>query len=93
MRGHPRIALVLKKSEKCKKGMNDMKQKELKLCPFCGGAAEMWQLPDTPEDIRSGMWVVGCDGPNGSLCPGYRYKLTPFYTAEELAIKMWNERK
>lgn len=82
-----------KNPEKCKKGTIDMKQKELKPCPLCGGVAEICQLPDTPDDIRSGMYVVGCDGLNGSLCPGYRYKLSPFYTAEELAIKMWNERK
>lgn len=73
--------------------MGDMKQKELKPRPFCGEVAEICQLWDVPGDIRSGMWVVGCDGLNGSLCPGYRYKLTPFYTAKELAIKMWNERK
>lgn len=67
-----------------------MKNEKLRPCPFCGGEANVIQIPDAPDDVRSGMWVVGCDGAFGSLCPGYLYKLTPFYTAQELAVMMWN---
>ena len=65
---------------------------ELKPCPFCGGEADVSQLPENPGDLRSMMFVVGCDGVNGSLCPGCKYKLSPFYTTKKLAIEMWNNR-
>ena len=70
-----------------------MKDTELRSCPFCGGEAKVIQIPNAPDDIRSGMWSVGCDGANGSICPGYLYKLTPFYTTRELAVEMWNRRE
>ena len=81
--------------EKCKKGADDVrccavKDTELRPCPFCGEEAKVIQIPNAPDDIRSGMWAVGCDGAFGSICPGYRYKLTPFYATLENAVRMWN---
>ena len=62
--------------------------KGLKPCPFCGGEAMVMQL----ELNHNKEWIIGCDGINGSLCPGDIYKLSPFYTSRELAVKMWNNR-
>ena len=64
----------------------------LKTCPFCGGNAMVMQVDLKLESILSGKWIIGCDGINGSLCPGYIFKCSPFYTSRELAIKMWNNR-
>lgn len=64
----------------------------LKRCPFCGELAIIEQLPYNPDDIRSKTFVVGCDGKNGSLCPGYIWKCSPFYITRELAAECWNAR-
>lgn len=64
---------------------------KLEPCPFCGGEALTFQLPHR-DDLPDNLWVVGCDGIKGSLCPCYIWKCTPFYVGEELAVKMWNNR-
>ena len=65
-----------------------------KPCPFCGGEAKIIQLDLEDEGgISNGMWAIGCDGINGSLCPGYIYKCSPVYVSKELAVAMWNHRK
>ena len=69
-----------------------MKMKKLKPCPFCGSKALVMQLKLNPESIKDKTWIIGCDGINGSLCPGYIYKCSPFYISIELAVKMWNNR-
>ena len=69
-----------------------VKRRELKRGPFCGGLANVEQMPFNPDDIRSRKWIVGCDGKNGSLCPGYIYKCSPFYVTREYAIEYWNTR-
>lgn len=68
------------------------REKMLKSCPFCGGNAMTTKLELNPESILNGMWIIGCDGINGSICPGYIYKCSPFYISRELAVKMWNNR-
>lgn len=65
---------------------------KLKPCPFCGGEAKITQLDLHSESIPYEKWIIGCDGINGSLCPGYIYKCSPVYTFRELAIRMWNNR-
>lgn len=62
----------------------------LKRCPFCGELANIKQLPYNPEDIKSKKFIVGCDGKNGSLCPGYIWKCSPFYITREQAKEYWN---
>ena len=69
----------------------DNKKGELKPCPFCGKEAMMFCMPKN-ENLPGNLWIVGCDGPNGSLCPCYIWKCTPFYVGKELAMKMWNKR-
>ena len=64
---------------------------KLKPCPFCGAEAVKFRLPER-DDMPDDLWVVGCDGDKGSLCPCYIWKCTPFYFGEELAVKMWNNR-
>ena len=65
---------------------------QLMMCPFCGESARIKQLPFCPEDIKSKKWVVGCDGKNGNLCPGYIWKCTPFYVTRDQAVEYWNHR-
>lgn len=67
---------------------------ELKPCPFCGGEAKIFQvgIDANPDSVLNGTFVIGCDGINGSLCPGYIYKCSPVYMSKELAVKMWNDR-
>lgn len=69
-----------------------IKLHELKRCPFCGELAKVLQLPFCPESILSRMWLIGCDGKNGSICPGYIYKCAPFYVTREQAVEYWNRR-
>lgn len=68
--------------------------KKLKSCPFCGGNAIIMRvgIDSNLESTINGTWIIGCDGTNGSLCPGYIYKCSPLYVSKELAIKMWNNR-
>ena len=65
---------------------------KLKPCPFCGGNAMIMQVNLEYVSILNGMWVIGCDGTNGSLCPGYIYKCSSVYASKELTVKMWNDR-
>lgn len=62
----------------------------LKRCPFCGEVAIVKQL--LSNDVRNKTFVVGCDGKNGSLCPGYIWKCSPFYLTRKQAVKYWNDR-
>lgn len=66
--------------------------KKLKPCPFCGGEAMVMQLELNHESILNKPCIIGCDGINGSMCPGYVYKCSPFYYTSKLAIRMWNNR-
>lgn len=68
---------------------------EIKPCPFCGEEAKIFQvgIDANPDSVLNGTFIIGCDGPNGSLCPGYAYGSSPFYTTRELAIRMWNNRE
>lgn len=68
-------------------------ESELKPCPFCGGTARVYQIPRILDPMNEGLWIVGCDGDNGNLCPGYLWKCTPLYFTEEVAVRMWNHRK
>ena len=63
---------------------------ELKRCPFCGELAEVYRIPE--EFPMRGLWVVGCDGKDGSLCPGHIHKWSPVYATRELAVEKWNTR-
>lgn len=65
---------------------------QLMRCPFCEESARIKQLPFCPEDIKSKKWVVGCDGKNGDLCPGYIWKCAPFYVTRDQAVEYWNHR-
>ncbi len=67
-----------------------VKLRELKRCPFCGEPAEVYQIGK--EFNLHGLWVVGCDGKQSSLCPGYIHKWSPLYTTRELAVERWNGR-
>lgn len=64
---------------------------EIKRCPFCGGEAEAWKVPEEFA-IVDDEWIIGCDGIRGNLCPGYRWKMMPVYITRELAVRMWNGR-
>ena len=66
---------------------------DLRPCPFCGESAQIKQLPFCPEDIKSKKWIVGCDGKNGNLCPGYIWKCAPFYVTRDQAVDNWNHSK
>ena len=58
---------------------------KLKPCPFCGEKTII-------KKIRAHEWVIGCDGKNGSACPGYVWKCAPVYLTKETATKEWNKR-
>ena len=58
---------------------------ELKPCPFCGGPAIM--------NMSIIGWIIGCDGKEVPLCPGYIWKTAPRYLTEEQAIRYWNGRE
>lgn len=72
---------------------------ELKLCPFCGGKAETFHIPDNDEEEMKlhpnwkwnypNMWVVGCDDWD---CLGYLGHYTMIFGTEESAIEAWNRR-
>lgn len=63
----------------------------LKPCPFCGAEACIFEMPPTNDRLND-LWIVGCDGVKGSLCPCYIWKCSPFYYRKETAIRIWNER-
>ena len=71
------------------------KAEDLKPCPFCGGEAKLFRVgfDSQPENsILNGTYIIGCDGPHGSLCPGYGFGYSALYTTRELAVRMWNNR-
>lgn len=62
---------------------------ELKLCPFCGGAAGIERAPDFPHDT----YTVGCSrcaammgGRDGDIA------IPTLYDSEEDAAEAWNRR-
>lgn len=71
----------------------------LKSCPFCGGEARTFQMPqNTIAEIEKhpkwtwknpGMWVVGCDT---GMCYGNINNVTMCFYTERTAAKAWNRR-
>ena len=55
----------------------------LKPCPFCGGVAELREVPHIPKGTD---YVPRCIDPG---CPG---RSTKKYSVKETAISMWNKR-
>lgn len=76
-----------------------MKQR-LKPCPFCGGKATTFNIPEnTPEEMAThpdwrwnhpGKWVVGCT--EDWECMGNFNHMTRIFLTEESAIEAWNRR-
>ena len=67
---------------------------KLKKCPFCGGEAEVIQMPATiavPEDTKKRghftVWCSFCD-----LLFGYDEDFGGYFTTKEDAIEAWNRR-
>jgi hypothetical protein len=56
----------------------------LKTCPFCGGKAEIWRVPETD------LYVVGCV--DDHLCMGNINHITRVFVSAESAAKTWNKR-
>lgn len=73
---------------------------DLKPCPFCGGKAITFQIPEnTEEETKThpkwqwnnpGMWVVGCD--EDPLCMGNYNHVTMLFITKEHAVSTWNRR-
>ena len=68
-----------------------MEKIKLKPCPFCGAEAVIFRVSTDSE--LDGTYIVGCDGPNGSLCPCYAFGCSPMYKERELAVRLWNTRE
>ena len=76
-----------------------MSEIKLKPCPFCGGNADLFHIPEnTIEEVwehpkwlwnNPGMWVVGCDTDN---CIGCLHHFSMIFPTEEMAVKSWNRR-
>lgn len=74
--------------------------KAIKNCPFCGGEAETFHIPENDEEEMKyhpnwkwndpGMWVIGCDT---EMCMGNIGRFAMIFVSEEDAIKTWNTRK
>jgi len=72
---------------------------ELKKCPFCGGKAYTFHIPDNNEEEQklhpkwrwnnAGMWVVGC---HEDMCMGSINNVTMIFVTEEQAAEAWNKR-
>lgn len=58
-------------------------KRELKPCPFCGGTAEMIEIPHIP---RGTDYTPRCKNPS---CCG---RLTKKWAYRETAVIMWNRR-
>jgi hypothetical protein len=77
-----------------------MSEIKLAKCPFCGGEAKTFHIPqnDLKEMAKHpnwqwqhpNMWVVGCDT---SMCMGNINHFTMVFVDEQSAIKTWNTRK
>lgn len=76
-----------------------MSKKKPKRCPFCGGKAVTFHIPDnTTEECAAhpswewknpDKWVIGC---RTQMCYGnYNHVAMVFFTKKQ-AIKTWNRR-
>ena len=73
---------------------------KIKNCPFCGGEAKTFHIPENTEEENKkhplwnwnhpGMWVIGCDTP---LCFGNINHKAMLFFDEESAVEIWNKRK
>ena len=71
----------------------------LKPCPFCGGKADTFHIPENTEEELArhpkwrwnhpGMWVIGCDT---TLCIGNKNSVAMLFMTEKQAAKHWNRR-
>lgn len=76
-----------------------MSEQKLKPCPFCGGEAKTFHIPENTEEENaahplwtwkhSGMFAIGCDT---GMCYGNINNVPMLFQNEELAIEMWNRR-
>jgi hypothetical protein len=62
----------------------DMKETELKRCPFCGGEAELYVVKHVPYGFD---YIPRCKNPS---CCG---RLAKRFTEKDTAIMFWNTRK
>lgn len=62
----------------------EIKEVELKPCPFCGGKAELhsWHKPEcmAKDEIRAEVWCNDCPATVGT------------YLTKEEAVEAWNRR-
>jgi hypothetical protein len=73
--------------------------KNIKPCPFCGGDARVWRIPQNDEEEMKqhpkwkwnfpGMWVIGCETP---MCPGNINSFGMVFVSRGSAIGKWNCR-
>lgn len=73
---------------------------KIKPCPFCGGKATTFHIPENnKEEMKQhpdwkwncpGMWVIGCDT---EMCMGNMNYFTMVFVDEESAIETWNKRR
>lgn len=65
---------------------------ELKVCPFCGGKAQV-VTHSTPPSFATDAWTIGCVS---SDCRGSEYRrqggLSSWWGSEEGAARAWNTR-
>lgn len=57
---------------------------QLKPCPFCGGPAEIWQVPDTD------MYIIGCT--EDHRCMGNINHMSMIFCTKKTATAAWNRR-
>ena len=73
---------------------------KMKPCPFCGGAASIFQIPEnTTAEMKShpkwlwnfpGAWVIGCDT---DRCYGNIRHFAMQFTSAAQAVRTWNQRR
>ena len=73
--------------------------RNLKRCPFCGGKAHTFHIPENDDQEMNmhprwkwnnpGMWVVGCDT---DMCMVNINIFATVFTSEEAAANAWNKR-
>lgn len=76
-----------------------MSEIKLKPCPFCGGKAITFHIPENDEKEMSlhptwkwndpGMYVVGC---STEMCYGNIHHFCMIFLTEEDAVETWNRR-
>lgn len=76
-----------------------MNSQKIKNCPFCGGKAHSFQIPENNAEERRqhpkwdwnypGMWVIGCEEME---CFGNINNFSRIFTTEGNAIRAWNRR-